>query len=113
MLDDRGTFGRPIKPLPPTVPDDLSATFRPALAELLKAFDCARDAGRTIWDFALNLDRLHIHKLTETDCRWLIAMGYAEQAREVTRHEDTTRQFRATGNLRFSKRSCVVLTEHG
>jgi hypothetical protein len=89
------------------------AALRPALEEMLKAWDYSQAAQRNLWDFAICLDLLKLHQVTETDCRWLVAMGYAEHAHEVTRHEDTTRQFRLAVNLCFKKRTCFILTQRG
>ncbi len=89
------------------------AHLRLAMLELLKAYDYARDSRRDIWQFGVNLASLQRYDLTETDCRWLVTMGYAEHAREITRQNDSTRQFRCAVNLSFSRRTCLTLTDFG
>src|SRR3569833_1322486 len=89
------------------------AHLRSAMLELLKAYDYARDSQRDIWQFGVNLASLQRYDLTETDCRWLVTMGYAEHAREITRQNDSTRQFRCAVNLSFSRRTCLTLTDFG
>jgi hypothetical protein len=85
--------------------------LRPGLSELLKAYGYANSAQRDLWDFAVEIQRLWTAGLSKTDFRWLACMGYVEHARETTRLEDDGREFRKTGNLSFSKRTCFVLTE--
>jgi hypothetical protein len=87
--------------------------LRPALAELLKAREYADSAQQDVWQFAVEIATLRHFGLTESDFRWLVCVGYVEHAREVTRLEDDSREFRRTGNLSFSKHSCFVLTRGG
>jgi hypothetical protein len=89
------------------------ATLHSGLAELLKAYQYAQRAQRDAWDFAVEISRLRALGLTEADFRWLVCMGYAKHAREITRQEDAARQFRPSDNLLLWRRSCFILTEHG
>jgi len=83
------------------------------LGELLKAYEYALDAGRTMWDLAVEISLLRELGLTPSDLRWLICKGYLAHARDVTRPEDGRRAFRGSANLVFTKRSCFVLTNKG
>jgi hypothetical protein len=51
--------------------------------------------------------------MNEADCRWLVRKGYVVHAQEVTVLGDDGREFRPTGNLTFTRRSCFVLTDTG
>lgn len=98
-------------------PEKLLAAAPPrpkaALRELLTAFEYARQVDRDAWDFAVTIEELRASGLTESDFRWLACEGIVQHAREITRLEDETRQFRATNPLVFTKRTCFVLTEEG
>ncbi len=91
----------------------MASKLRPAFIALLEAFDYAEDTGSELWDFAVSMRRFENLGVSETDLRWLERKGYVEHAREVTRLEDETREFRQTANLRFNKRTCFVLTGVG
>jgi hypothetical protein len=95
-----------------TTPKPFSS-LQPALTELLKAYDYAHSAKQDVWQLAVEIVNLRRFGLTETDFRWLVCMGYVKHAREITRLDDDGREFRPTGNLSFSKRTCFVLTEEG
>jgi hypothetical protein len=90
-----------------------TAAFQAGLTELLKACDYASQIRRAAWDFAVEIGQLRAAGMTDSDFRWLVCMGYVEHAREITRLEEDGREFRPTGNLSFSKRTCFVLTSLG
>lgn len=90
-----------------------SPALRSGLAELLRGAEYAQRAERSAWDFAVEIAILRAHGLTETDLRWLLCMGYAEHAREITRLDEDGRQFRPLGSLSFARRTCLVLTHRG
>lgn len=92
---------------------DLAPTFWPAFAELRKAYDFARQMARSRWEFAVEIGRLRVMRLTESDLRWLICMGLVEHAEEVTQPHDQERRFHPTQSLSFTKRTCFVLTSRG
>jgi hypothetical protein len=81
--------------------------------ELLKAYEYACDAGRSVWDLAVEMSLLRKLGLTPSDLRWLVCKGYVQHARDVTRPDDDSREFRSSAELTFSKRSCFVLTDEG
>lgn len=83
------------------------------IKELLKAYQYARDAGRVVWDLAVEISLLHRLGLTPSDFRWLVCKGYVEHARDVTRPDDDSREFRPCAKLLYTKRSCFVLTDAG
>lgn len=84
-----------------------------ALLLLWKAYRYARDANRDVWDFAVELDTLLRAGVTHTDLRWLVAKGFAEQARELVVEASGTRVFEPHGGLHFAPESCLVLTPLG
>jgi len=91
----------------------IASKLKPAFIALLEAFDYAEDTDSELWEFAVAMRRFKELGLSESDLRWLERKGYVEHAREVTRLEDEAREFRHTGNLSFSKRTCFVLTAAG
>ena len=87
--------------------------FHPALIALLEAVECAKDTNCDCWEFAIAIKRFEKLGLSRTDLRWLARKGYVEYAQEITRREDTCREFRPRSNLSFCKRTCFVLTVAG
>jgi hypothetical protein len=90
-----------------------ASKLKTALAALLEASDYAADTNCDRWDFAVPIRGLRKLGLSEADLRWLVRKGYVEHAREVTVPGDDGREFRPTGNLTFTRRTCFVLTETG
>jgi hypothetical protein len=86
---------------------------RAGLMLLLEAYESAHDAGRSIWDFAVEADVLKAAGLTNSDVRWLICKGYIEHGREITLPGDDRRSFRATGGLSLQRHTCCVLLDPG
>ncbi len=91
----------------------ISSKLGLALAALLEAFDYAEDTQSDRWDFAVAIRHLRRIGLSPNDLRWLVKKGYVDHASEVTVRGDTGRDFRSTGDLTFTKRTCFVLTELG
>jgi hypothetical protein len=86
---------------------------RAALRALLDADAGARELGRDVWDFAVEIRCLRAAGLTHTHLRWLVCKGYAEHRLEYTQRGDPSRLFHTTANLSLSERSCFVLTQAG
>ena len=84
-----------------------------ALSLLLQAHDYAEELEQDPWDLAVELNVLRAAKLSNSDLRWLIGMGYVEHAVEITCPTDRTRQFRRTSLVSFSEPTCVVLSRSG
>ncbi len=91
----------------------LTPAVRIALAQLGEAGNCARDAGRDPWEFAVEIGTLGALGVTAAALRWLVCRGYVEHAREITKPEDRVRQFRSSFNLGFVKATCFILTPAG
>jgi len=87
--------------------------MRPGLETLLEAYDCAKDVRRNVWDFAVEIHTLRGAGLTRNDLRWLVCKGYVEHRVELRRPDEIERAFRDACELKFCKRSCVVLTSKG
>jgi hypothetical protein len=91
----------------------LSRELQSALAELLSAFQSAKDTESAQWDFAVSIRLMSKLGLTMTDLRWLVRKGFVEHAQEVTVLGENGRAFRPTGDLTFTRKTCFVLTEAG
>jgi hypothetical protein len=87
--------------------------FQPGMRLLLQGYDYAAELGRDRWDFAVEYPALRLAGLSTNDLRWLVYRGFAEHAREISRHFDPDRRFQPVELLTASKRTCVVLTEAG
>lgn len=87
--------------------------IREVLLLLLDAYECAVDVGASVWDFALEVKQLRERGLNDNDLRWLTSKGYAEHALETTLLGDVKRYFRPAGPLKFTGKSCFVLSAAG
>jgi len=92
---------------------DLAPKFQAGLAHLAEAYHYAQDAGRDVWDFAVEIDSLSALGLTPSDLRWLVCKGYLRHACEITPPGEERRSFRPCGLLTFTRETCFVLTEAG
>ena len=97
----------------PPSPDLLPAAARPALEELSLAFHSAHALGKSIWDFAVELEELRFLGLTNAGLRFLVSRGLAEHAAETTPIGASDRSFRRTGTRILPRKTCVVLTPAG
>jgi hypothetical protein len=84
-----------------------------SLALLLEAREYALGLGRSVWDFAVEIQSLEALGLTANDLRWLLCKSLIQQARETMPVEGNGRKFRRGRGLALSKRSCFVLTDAG
>ena len=84
-----------------------------ALSLLLEAHGYASELGRPLWDFAVEIASLHSAGATISALRWLVCHRYVEHARETTTYDDVSRTFELSAGLRFSKRTCFILTKAG
>lgn len=80
------------------------------LARLRKAHDAARDVGRPLWQFGVELRSFAPSEFN--DLRWLIAKGYVAHQIETSTMTNNHRRFRR-GGLNLTHRSCFTLTEAG
>ena len=92
---------------------EIAEKLLPAMESLLQASKYAADTNSTVWDFAISIRQLIKIGASETDLRWLVRKGFVEHGREVTVEGDDGREFRSTGDLTFSRRTCFVFTEAG
>ena len=97
--------------------NDLRSWYRRAVqravVQLAEAHDYAQDLQAEPWQFAVEIESLLALGATVGDLEWLVDGGYVEQAREVTRPEDAERRFARPEGLKFSRRTCFLLTEAG
>jgi hypothetical protein len=101
------------RPRPASADREVRGEICQALAHLLRAYDYARELGRDLWDFAVEIGSLCTAGVTPCDLRWLVCKGYVEQAVEVGGGGRRHRCFRRGNRLRFTGRACFVLTEEG
>lgn len=87
--------------------------LRSALKLLLEAHEYAVDLHQDAWELAVELEVLRSANLTNSDLRWLSAVGLVEHAVEITRATDRSRQFRRTNLVNVHEPTCVVLTAGG
>ncbi len=87
--------------------------LRPALHLLLEAYEYAVDLEQSVWELAVELDVLRDAKLSNSDLRWLAAIGFVEHAVETTGPTDCLRQFRKTPLVNVNAPTCVILTTSG
>jgi len=92
---------------------EVRAHLHEALGLLLQAHEYAHELSQDAWDMAVELHVLRSARMTNSDLRWLAAMGYVEHAVEITGPNDRTRQFRRTALVSFSELTCVILTASG
>lgn len=99
------------------LPEDLAAAasgkMLAGLRQLLEAAAYAREVGRPVWDFAVEIESLRAAGLSNSELRWLVCKGYVEHARETTAGGSEGRGFEPEGGLRFGPGTCFVLTERG
>ena len=85
------------------------------LRGLLRLFEArleAIDAGRDLWEFAVEIGVLRAAEgLTEPDLRWLAAERLVEFAAETTRGGQATRTFRRGGRFSLTDRTSFVISE--
>lgn len=87
--------------------------LRAALNLLLEAHEYAIDLDQDAWELAVELEVLRSANLTNSDLRWLSAVGMVEHAVEITRPSDCSRQFRRTNLVNVHEPTCVILTASG
>lgn len=87
--------------------------LKPALHLLLEAHEYAVDLDQNAWELAVELEVLRGANLTNSDLRWLSAVGLVEHAVEITGPMDSSRQFRHTTLVKVHEPTCVVLTASG
>lgn len=80
---------------------------------LQRAYLYAPKMDVDFWEFAVPLRHLVELGVQESDLRWLVLMGYAEHACEITTFRDVERRFRRSANNSFVPQTCFVLTEAG
>lgn len=95
------------------VPLDYSAALSRGLGLLRQAYCYANALERSNWDFAVELSVLTAAGMSLSDLRWLLCLHYLTHAEEIYGGGKDERQFVPAGNLRFSNRSCFVLTDVG
>ena len=92
---------------------DVSLSIRTALTLLHEAFAYSQDLDLPVWEFAVEVKRLREVCVTNSDLRWLLCKGYAEQGVETTSSRQKSRSFRRTGNLAISDATCFILANDG
>ncbi len=91
----------------------LNPKMRTALKLLWEGRSYAQNTDQDPWEFAVEIKTFTQLALTPNDLRWLVYNGLAEHGREITEAAQARRTFRPECNLRFSDRTCFILTERG
>jgi hypothetical protein len=95
-----------------SVPAALRPKVHCALGILLEAFNSAGVSERDPWDFAVEIADLRAAGVTKAVLRLLIHNGLVEHEVERTT-SGNRRRFSRSGGMRFSDKSCFMLTEAG
>jgi len=84
---------------------------------LVDAYRYALDVERSVWDFAIRIGTLRKAGCTDSELRWLVCRSYVDHAPEFVMPDEESRMFRHqegdTARLRFSRKTCFVLTKAG
>lgn len=95
------------------IANQLSAKLRGAMALLMEGTEYADRSGGSLWDFAVEIQQFRKLELTPNDLRFLVRLDLIAHASETTGPRGTSRQFRRTGQMFFTQRTCFVLTPQG
>ena len=87
--------------------------IKTVILRLAAARQMAIDCARSIWDFAVELDRLLDLGINHDELRWLIGKGYCDHAYEKDQADNSKRTFESLGGFSITDRSCFVLTDRG
>ncbi len=83
------------------------------LEPLDQARRMAEDVDHDLWEFALEIQELRSLGTTSSDLRWLMCRGLIRHALDFSPVDDQRRFCCPTSRLKFSKRSCFVITDAG
>lgn len=92
---------------------DMNPRIHSALSLLLEAAVYADEVATDLWQFSVELSALIRMGLTTNECRWLVAKGLAQHAKEMTTHDADRRVFQDCANLGFPRGTCFVIAERG
>ncbi len=88
-------------------------SVRGALSMLRQAYDVVRSDGVSVWNYAIEIERLRALEISDTELRWLLSHGYVGHRIETTKPTSRRRRFRQAKNIALFARSCFVLTSRG
>lgn len=83
------------------------------LCLLLDGYLYAHELGQDRWEFALEMEFLHMAGLNNNDLRWLVGKGYVDHGLKTKTKSKGRRPSSRTGRLALPKGSCFVLTDAG
>ncbi len=84
-----------------------------SLRRLFRARQLAEDCGKSVWDFAIEIQDLQKTGVSSEQLRWLVAKQIVDHATEDPAAANQGRRFRSFGGLRLTDESCFTLTEEG
>ncbi len=100
--------------LPLRRPELVTSPGAQAALRLLQGAHCAASqAGRDVWQFAVDLAELRAAGASGSDLRSLLCEGYVAHAEELCDPGAAERTFRTLPSLVLLERSCFVLTPAG
>jgi len=85
--------------------------LKTGLHHLQEAAVDANEANKNKWEFALTAQALFASGLRESDLRWLVSFGLAEQAREQIPNRNGERIFEPLPSLSIAVSSCFILSK--
>jgi hypothetical protein len=77
------------------------------------AYVYSQDTKQDLWQFALEIDELKRHGLTNNEFRWMLARNLVKHAQEITPSGAGDRKFRPLESHLFPSGTCFVPTEIG
>ena len=83
-----------------------------AVHTLLRAHDLAQDSNAEPLQFAVEIQSI-IKSADRNDLRWLMMKNVIEHYRETTAIEDSLRAFQRDHSMKFTRRSCFILSPVG
>jgi hypothetical protein len=84
-----------------------------ALPVLVKSYQYARSLNRSVWEFAVEIERLEAQGADVSDVRWLICNGFAQHGLEITNGDSAERSFQPLSSLALPRGVGVILTPRG
>lgn len=84
-----------------------------SLRRLFRARQLAEDCGKSVWEFAIEIQDLQKTGVSSEQLRWLVAKQIVDHATEDPCAASQGRSFQSFGGLRLTEQSCFTLTEEG
>lgn len=92
-----------------------ASKWQTVLVQFLEACCYAQDVGRSVWEFAIPLERLQQAGLNDNDLRWLLIKGFVDVRSNAAKRRPPRKQSSTDRSkpITFRPRTRFVLTEAG